>query len=51
MAFQCTYYPTDYNITYTMNGGTNNSSNPSTYNVLYGVTFATPARTGYTFNG
>jgi uncharacterized repeat protein (TIGR02543 family) len=43
------YRPHSYSITYTMNGGTNNSSNPSSYNVLYGVTFANPTRTGYTF--
>ncbi len=43
------YYPTTYTITYNLNGGTNNSANPSTYNVLYGVTFAKPTRSGYTF--
>ena len=46
---QYDYRPVDYTITYTLNGGTNSSSNPSTYNVLYGVTFANPSRTGYTF--
>lgn len=49
--FEYDYYPTSYTITYTMNGGTNNSSNPSSYNVLYGVTFANPTRSGYTFKG
>ena len=44
------YRPHSYTITYTMNGGTNSSSNPSSYNVLYGVTFSNPTRTGYTFN-
>ena len=43
------YYPTTYTITYNLNGGTNNSANPSTYNVLYGVTFSKPTREGYTF--
>lgn len=43
------YRPHTYTITYTMNGGTNSSSNPSSYNVLYGVTFANPSRTGYRF--
>ena len=43
------YYPTTYTITYNLNGGTNNSANPSTYNVLYGVTFSRPTRSGYTF--
>lgn len=46
---QYDYRPYTYTITYTMNGGTNSSSNPSNYNVLYGVTFANPTRTGYTF--
>ena len=45
------YYPTTYTITYTMNGGTNNNANPSSYNVLYGVTFGAPTKTGYTFDG
>lgn len=45
------YDPISYSITYTMNGGTNNSSNPSSYNVLYGVTFANPTRSGYDFKG
>ena len=45
------YNPIQYKITYNLNGGTNNASNPSTYNVLYGVTFAAPTKTGYTFKG
>ena len=48
-SMQYDYYPNSYSISYTMNGGTNSSSNPSSYNVLYGVTFANPSRTGYTF--
>lgn len=35
MNFEYDYFPTDYTITYNLNGGTNNSNNPSTYNVLY----------------
>lgn len=35
MFFEYDYYPYEYTITYNLNGGTNNSSNPSTYNVLY----------------
>ena len=45
------YHPTNYKITYNLNGGKNNSSNPSTYNVLYGVTLKAPTKTGYTFAG
>lgn len=40
-----------YNITYNMDGGSNNKDNPSTYTVLYGVTFADPTKEGYTFDG
>ena len=34
-----------------MNGGTNNSANPSNYSVLYGFTLANPTRRGYSFDG
>ena len=50
-AMQFDYYPIAYTITYELNGGTNNSSNPSTYNVLYGATFAEPTKEGYIFDG
>ena len=44
--------PISYNITYVMNGGTNNPSNPATYTVVdTPVTLATPTRTGYSFSG
>lgn len=41
-----------YKIKYNLNGGTNASANPATYNV-YGpaVTLAAPTRSGYTFEG
>lgn len=45
------YRPYDYTITYNLNGGTNNSLNPSTYNVLYGISLKAPTRAGYTFAG
>lgn len=51
MFFEYDYYPYDYTITYNLNGGINNNANPSTYNVLYGVTFKNPTRAGYTFTG
>lgn len=39
-----------YSITYQLNGGTNSSSNPSTYNVESStITLANPSKTGYTF--
>ena len=48
--FEYDYYPTTYTITYDLNGGSQ-SGNPTTYNVLYGVTFKNPTRKGYTFAG
>lgn len=51
VGFEYDYYPTTYKITYKLNGGTNNQSNPSTYNILYGVSLKNPTRTGYTFDG
>ena len=40
-----------YSITYVLNGGQNNSSNPSSYTVASPVTLLTPHRTGYRFMG
>lgn len=51
MSFEYYYEPISYNIAYNLNGGKNNSSNPSSYNVLYGVTLSNPTRTGYGFSG
>ena len=51
MFFEYDYYPYDYTIIYNLNGGTNNNANPSTYNVLYGVSLKAPTRAGYTFTG
>ena len=51
MSFEYDYYPYEYNITYELNGGTNNSNNPTTYNVLYEKTLSYPNRVGYEFLG
>lgn len=51
MDFEYDYDPVSYSITYNLNGGTNNNVNPSTYNVLYGVSLKAPTRAGYTFTG
>lgn len=40
-----------YSITYELNGGKNNPSNPSTYNIEDDVTLLAPTREGYTFDG
>ena len=45
------WYTPTYNISYELNGGTNNSANPETYNVTKDVTLKNPTRTGYTFKG
>ncbi|MDD4528217.1 MAG: InlB B-repeat-containing protein [Candidatus Margulisbacteria bacterium] len=39
-------------MTYILDGGTNNLSNPSTYNIeTPSITFLAPTKTGYDFNG
>ncbi|PKM40942.1 MAG: hypothetical protein CVV04_00330 [Firmicutes bacterium HGW-Firmicutes-9] len=44
--------PTNYSITYNLNGGTNSPANPSIYNVESStINLADPTRTGYTFAG
>lgn len=40
-----------YNITYDLDGGTNNVSNTATYTYGVGLTLGDPTKTGYTFNG
>jgi Listeria/Bacterioides repeat/Listeria/Bacterioides repeat/Listeria/Bacterioides repeat len=41
-----------YTITYNLNSGTNNSSNPATYTIAStAITLADPSYTGYTFGG
>ena len=45
------WIPTEYAITYVLDGGTNNAANPATYNVEESVTFAAPSKVGHTFNG
>jgi len=42
---------TSYNITYNLNGGTNNYLNPSTYTVEDDIMLKTPIKDGYTFIG
>lgn len=43
--------PVSYSITYNLNGGTNNPSNPSYYTIEDNITFARPSKPGYDFNG
>ena len=45
------YDPISYKINYVLNGGTNNSANPSTYTVENTVTFKAPTKAGYNFQG
>lgn len=51
MEFEYVYNPNTYKITYNLNGGTNNSANPTSYTVLYGVSLKNPTRIGYIFDG
>ena len=51
MNFTAHWQPTTYTITYNMNGGTNNSSNPTSYTINNSFTLKEPTRTGYTFLG
>lgn len=42
----------DYSITYNLNGGANNDSNPSSYKIIDSdIILQDPSRTGYTFAG
>ena len=45
------WIPTEYVITYELNGGTNHASNPATYNITDEVILQTPTYKGYTFLG
>ena len=52
VSMEYNYDPITYNITYNLGGGTLAKANPSTYNVLYGVSFPnSPTKTGYDFAG
>lgn len=51
MHYEYYYYPHLYNIEYDLNGGINNSENPDTYDVLYGVALHEPTKVGYKFIG
>ena len=43
--------PDSYTITYNLNNGTNNPSNPSSYTIEDEITFSDPSRVGYHFDG
>ena len=45
------WIPTEYNITYELNGGTNHASNPKTYNITQEITLQDPTYMGHTFAG
>lgn len=51
MEFEYDYYPYTYNITYDLDGGTNDPNNPTSYNVLYGKDLHSPTKSGYEFLG
>ncbi|MBE6663129.1 MAG: hypothetical protein E7602_01340 [Ruminococcaceae bacterium] len=41
----------DYDVTYELNGGTNNEKNPSKYNIEQSFELESPTKDGYTFAG
>ena len=49
--FNATAVPKKFNITYELNGGTNHSENPNTYDVETVVKFKTPTRANSDFEG
>lgn len=52
MSFDYSCSPYTYTITYELNDGTMEENNPTTYNVLYGVSFKNePEKEGYSFAG
>lgn len=51
LTFYAKWTPVSYSITYNLDGGTNASSNPSTYTIESAFTFAAPSKTGYGFAG
>ena len=48
---EANWTPIIYNITYVLNGGTNDPENPSQYTVEDTIDFKNPTRDGYTFLG
>ena len=52
MDFLGTFVPTDYTITYILDGGENHPDNPETYTIESPtITLNTPTKTGYVFSG
>lgn len=51
MSYVYMYDPIDYKITYELDGGKNDSENPSKYNILNGITLKDPTRKGFLFGG
>ncbi|GHT78029.1 hypothetical protein FACS189464_0750 [Bacteroidia bacterium] len=50
--FTAQWTPTNYTISYELNGGTNHVGNPDNYTIeSSGITLQTPTKTGYTFDG
>ena len=51
ITFNVACYPLTYKISYNLDGGTNDSTNPSSYDVMHEVRLKNPTKTGYSFNG
>ena len=51
-SYTANFTPITYTISYDLDGGTNNSSNPATYTIeSASITLNAPTRKGYTFIG
>ncbi len=51
VALTAKYKPIQYSISYVLNGGKNNIDNPNTYSAEEIITFLSPERQDYSFNG
>jgi uncharacterized repeat protein (TIGR02543 family) len=51
VTFYAKWTANTYNITYSLNGGTNDAANTATYTYGIGLILSNPTQTGYTFGG
>ena len=51
LTFTANWKAIEYQITYDLDGGQNNSGNPGTYTIEQLITLLPPTKTGYTFKG
>ncbi len=51
ISLEAKWDPTQFSITYHVDGGTNHIKNPDSYTILDTIELKNPSKTGYTFNG